>query len=77
MLLLLLCIDPLLHAAGLFLTCSSISSSGSVCLFVCFVAWYCMYASAVTNVGLMCHLLCVILLPFVVGCIVYEQLWWL
>ena len=55
LLLLLLCIFPLVHATELFLMCSSISYSGSVCLFVCFVAWYCMYASGVTDVGLMCH----------------------
>ena len=33
--------------------------------------------SVVTDVGLMCHLLHIILLPFVVSCTVYAWLWWL
>ena len=38
-----------------------------------FVVWYCKYVSAVFDVGLMCCLLCVILLPFVVSCMTYVQ----
>ena len=76
MVLLLFCLGGA-YAVGLFLMCSNISSSRLFCLCICFVAWYCMYVPAVTDVGLMCHLLHVILLPFVVSCIVYEQLLWL
>ena len=36
-----------------------------------------MYASAVTIVGLMWHLLCVMHLPLVVSCIVYDLSLWL
>ena len=43
----------------------------------CFVEWYCRYVSAVIDVDLMCHLLWVICLPSVVGCIVYALSWWL
>ena len=71
MLLLLFCL-VIAYAIGLFLMHSSISSSGSFHLCVCFVAWYCMYVSAVTDVGLMHCLLCVVLLPFVVSCIMYD-----
>ena len=55
----------------------SMSSNGSVHVFKCFVVWYWRYVSAVTDVGLMCCLLHVILLPFVVSCIVYAWSWWL
>ena len=46
--------------------------SGSV--FVCLVAWYHMYSSAVIGVALMCCLLHVIILPVLVTCILYNLL---
>ena len=45
------------YDCGLFSIWSSMASSGSVCLFVCFLALYCMYSSGVMDVGLMCCLL--------------------
>ena len=66
MLLLFVCM--LAYAIGLLLIHFNTSSNGLVCVFGCFVVWYCRYVSTVTDVGLMCHLLCVILLPFVVSC---------
>ena len=36
-----------------------------------------MYSSAVIDIGLMCFLLHVIILPIVVTCLLYDQLWWL
>ena len=75
MLLLLVCTLP--YAIGLLLIDFSMSSNGSVHVFKCFVVWYWRYVYTVTDVDLMCHLLHVILLPFVVSCIVYAQSWWL
>ena len=75
MLLLVVCTLP--YAIGLLLIDFSMSSNGSVHVFKCFVVWYWRYVSAVTDVGLMCHLLHVIHLPFVVSCIVYAWSWWL
>ena len=69
MLLLFVCI--LAYAVGLLLIHFNMSSNGSDYVFECFVVWYCRYISVVTDVGLMCHLLCVILLPFVVSCMMY------
>ena len=71
MLLLFVCM--LAYAIGLLLIHFNISSNGSVCVFECFVVWYCRYVSAVTDVGLMYYLLHVILLPFVVSCMTYAQ----
>ena len=71
MLLLLACTLP--YSIGLLLIYFSMFSNGSVHIFKCFVLWYWKYVSTVTDVGLMCHLLCVILLPFVVSCIVYVS----
>ena len=45
--------------------------------FVCLLAWYCMYSSAVIGIGLMCCLLHVIILPMLLTCILYDLLWWL
>ena len=47
-------------------------SSGSV--FVCLLAWLCRKFSAVIGVGLMHCLLCVIILPILVTCILYDLL---
>ena len=54
---------------------STMASSGSVYLFVCFLVWYHMYSSAVIDVSLMCCLLHVIILPVIVTCMLYDQLW--
>ena len=75
MLLLFVCM--LAYAVGLLLIHFNMSSNGSVHVFECFVVWYCRYVSTVTDVGLMCHLLHVICLPFVVHCMTYAQSWWL
>ena len=77
LLMLFLAVCTLLYTTGLLLIDFSMSSNGSVHVFTCFVVWYWRYDSAVTDVGLMCHLLCVIHLPFVARCIVYAQSWWL
>ena len=50
----------------------NMSSNRSVCVFECIVVWYCRYVSVVTDVGLMCCLLDVILLPFVVSGMMYA-----
>ena len=47
-------------------------SSGSV--FVCLLNWLCRKFSAVIGVGLICCLLCVIILPVLVTCILYDLL---
>ena len=70
MLLLFACM--LAYAIGLLLIHFNMSSNGSVHVFECFVVWHCRYVSIVINVGLMCHLLCFILLPFVVSCMMYT-----
>ena len=74
-LLLLLCVYLLVYTIILFLMLFSMSTSGSVCLSVFFVVWYCRYASTFIDVSLMCHLLHVILLPFVVSSITYAWSW--
>ena len=47
-------------------------SSESV--FICLLNWLCREFSAVMGVGLMCCLLCVIILPVLVTCILYYLL---
>ena len=42
--------------------------------FVCLFSWLCRKTSAVMGVGLMCCLLCVIILPVMVMCILYDLL---
>ena len=74
---LLLVVWALAYAIGLLLIHFNMYSNGSVHVFECFVVWYCRYASAVTDVGLMCCLMHVILLQFVVSCMMYAWLWWL
>ena len=64
----------LAYTTGLLLIHFNMSPNGSVHVFECFVVWYGRYVSAVTDVGLMCHLLHVFLLPFVVSCMTYAQL---
>ena len=65
------------YVIGLLLIFLNMSPSGSVLVCDGFVAWYCRYVSAVTDLGLMCCLLCVIHLPLEVSCIVYAQSLWL
>ena len=72
MLLLLVCTLP--YATGLLLIDFSMSSNRSACVYKWFFGTG---VSAVTDVGLMCHLSCVILLPFVVNYFVYAWSWWL
>ena len=70
---LLLLVWALAYTIELLLIHFNMSSKGAVHVFECFVVWYCRYASTVTDIGLMCHLLHVILLPFVVSCTMYAQ----
>ena len=61
----------------IFVMLFNMSASGSALAFCCFVEWCCMYASAITVVGLMWHLLHVMHLPLVMHCIMYDLSWWL
>ena len=80
---LLLCSTPvtlfngclLLYAAGFLLMLLSKFASRSVVMLDCLFDWCCRYVSAVTVVGFMCHLFCVMCLQFVVSWIVYDLLW--
>ena len=67
----------LTYAIGFLLILFNMSASRSICVWCCFVDWYCRYESTVIGVGFMYHLLHVICLSLVVRCIVYDLLWWL
>ena len=68
LILLLLCV--LVHSTGLLLILFNMSANGSILVWDCFVALYCMFESTVTDMGFMCCLLHVIHLPLAVNCMV-------
>ena len=59
-----------MYVCGFLWMCSRMASSRSV--FVCLLAWWCMWSFVVIGVDLMCCLLHVIILPALVTCILYD-----